>query len=129
MKEIWKDVAGYEGVYQVSNLGRVKSLDRTIPHNKYGSVRRNGKILKPFIDTYGYLKVRLCNDGTGRNEFVHRLVALAFIPNPQNKETVNHINGNKHDNTVANLEWNTQAENVKHAHRMGLIRKRKRVAS
>ena len=126
MREVWKDIAGYEGVYQVSELGRVKSLDRMVPHKKYGVVKRKGKILQPFVDTYGYLKVRLCNDGVGRNEFVHRLVASAFILNPQHKETVNHINGDKRDNTAKNLEWNTASENLKHAHRTGLISKERR---
>lgn len=125
--EVWKDIAGYEGVYQVSNHGRVKSLDRLVKHARFGLVKRKGKILKPFIDTYGYLEVRLCKDGGGVCCSVHRLVLSAFVPNPENKETVNHINENKTDNRVENLEWATQYENMHHNNLIDRIhQKRKR---
>lgn len=120
MTEIWKDVPGYEGFYQVSNLGRVKSLDRTIRHARFGSVKRKGKELRQAVDRYGYMRVGIFNGNDKKIWSVHRLVATAFIPNPENKETVNHINGNKQDNRVENLEWNTQVENLKHSYATGL---------
>ena len=106
-KEEWKDIEGFEG-YQVSNYGQVKSLN----------YRRTGKeqILKQTTNRDGYkvvfLKKKHCS--------VHRLVAQAFIPNPNKKCDVNHINGDKSDNTVFNLEWNTRQENVYHAFNNGL---------
>ena len=109
MNEIWKDVNGYEGDYQVSSLGRVKSF-------KYGKE----KILKPGKGSRGYLTVSLSKNKKGKTIKVHRLVALAFIKNPQGKRTVNHINGVKADNRLSNLEWATDSENIKHAFANGL---------
>lgn len=106
-KEIWKDIEGYEGLYQVSNLGRVKSK------------LRKGRILKP-INTKKYYSVILCKNSTTKEIYVHRLVAYAFIPNPQNKPFINHIDGNKQNNYVENLEWCTQSENCRHAYKIGL---------
>lgn len=111
MREIWKDIEGYEGLYQISNLGRVKSFKRY----------SEGKILKARKVTKGYLQVTLLKNGKGKNKKVHRLVAQAFIMNPNNCPQVNHINGNKTDNTVQNLEWVTNKENVQHAWNNGLI--------
>lgn len=107
--EIWRDVIGYEGLYQVSNFGRVKSFK----NNKI-------KILKSNVGIGGYLRVVLCKDFDKKNRFVHVLVAKAFIPNPENKRQVNHIDGNKQNNRVDNLEWNTPAENIHHAFDIGL---------
>ena len=98
--EIWKAIAGYEGIYEVSDLGRVKSL-------KYGKER----ILKPGGDTHGYLRVSLCKDGQKTPSLVHRLVSEAFIPNPNNLETVNHKDEVKTNNTVSNLEWMSIGDN------------------
>lgn len=101
--EIWKDIIGYEGRYQVSNLGRVKSLN-------YNNTNKE-KILKPKKESNGYLRVNLSKNGKAKMHSVHRLVAIAYIPNPENKETVNHKNENKEDNRVENLEWMTSYEN------------------
>jgi hypothetical protein len=116
--EIWKDIAGYEGLYQVSNLGRVKSLDRE-KSNGTGVYTLPGKI-KTGNERRGYLGIQLFKSKKFKNVYIHRLVAEAFIPNPERKETINHINGNKLDNRVENLEWVSNGENVKHAFRTGL---------
>ena len=101
MTETWKSIAGYEGLYEVSDLGRVKSL-------KYGKER----ILKPGGDTHGYLQVILCKDGHVKKFTVHRLVATAFISNPHNLETINHKDEDKTNNLVSNLEWMSLKDNI-----------------
>lgn len=118
MKEIWKDIKDYEGVYQVSNLGRVKSLSRFHNNNSGGYLSKE-RILKQNIKR-GYLTVGLCKEGKTKTYSVHRLVAIAFIVNPHNKKTVNHIDGNKTNNLVSNLEWCTYSENQQHAFNIGL---------
>jgi hypothetical protein len=128
MNLIWKDIDfidGFEGLYQVSNYGQIKSLGRIIkyPGSKYGmhnGVFRPEKILKH--KTKGYAGVTLSN---GKNKIypnIHRLVALAFIPNPLNKPCVNHIDGDKQNNCVSNLEWIDWADNVIHAYKTGLAK-------
>lgn len=117
-EEIWRDIKGYEGLYQVSNLGRVRSLQ--FVNNRYKVRTPRLKVLKPSYDKYGYLMLGLCKDGKHKNVHPHRLVAEAFIPNPENKPQVNHIDGNKINNCVNNLEWCTHGENQKHAHRIGI---------
>ena len=102
--EEWRDIKGFESLYEVSNLGRVKSL-------KFGRER----ILKPGKDARGYLQVILCKDGKVKKFYVHRLVANTFIPNPNNLETVNHINEIKTDNRVSNLEWMNNKDNVRYS--------------
>lgn len=112
-KEIWKDIIGYEGLYQVSNLGNVKSLN-------YG---RSGKVclLKLKIHTGNYFQVVLCNRKCKNKYFyVHRLVAQHFIFNSENKRCINHKDCNKQNNKVENLEWVTYKENQKHAFANGL---------
>lgn len=105
IKEIWKDIKDYEGLYQVSNLSRVKSLDRWVK-GRNGSLRIcKERILKPGTDKYGYLFVILCKNGKVKKFSVHRLVAEAFIANPHNYPCVNHKDENKQNNNVSNLEW------------------------
>lgn len=112
MKEIWKDIPGYEGLYQVSNMGRVRSLDRVLIYSNGQRHSYKGVLLKPGRGKTGYLSVCLGNHG--REAGVHRLVAEVFIPNPENKSDVNHINGDKSDNRVKNLEWVSRKENMAH---------------
>lgn len=104
MKEHWKIIEDYPN-YEVSNLGTVRNI-------------KTGCVLRPIVDDY--LRVDLCKDGKHKSKRIHRLVAEAFIPNPENKRTVNHISGDKTDNRVENLEWATHSENMKHAFRTGL---------
>lgn len=129
MREIWKDIDGYEGLYQISDLGKIKSLQRWKPnHNQTGFTGTfkllEEKILKPKVDRKGYLFVELHKNGKSKHYKVHRLVAKAFIPNPDNKPQVNHINGNKTDNKKENLEYCTNYENQKHAWLIGLQKPR-----
>lgn len=113
MEEIWKDILGYEGIYQVSNLGNVKSLDRDYIAGN-GSIRHISEhFLKQSETQKGYLNVYLFNNGKRRTIPVHRLVAEAFIPNPDNKPQVDHINGDKKLNVVSNLRWATNEENCR----------------
>ena len=122
--EIWKDIEGYEGLYQVSNLGRVKALDRYVKHWRGGLLLRKEQIKRQSNDCDGYLIVTLCKEGKIKNYRVHRLVAEAFIPNPNNYPQVNHKDENKQNNFVwvnedgtvdlekSNLEWCTNKYNV-----------------
>ena len=109
--EIWKPVVGYEGVYQVSDLGRVKRIAR-------GKGATPGRLLKPQRNRSGYLAVNLSYRGKRKSYEVHRLVALAFIDPSPGKAQVNHKNGVRTDNGVSNLEWVTRSENAKHAYRV-----------
>jgi hypothetical protein len=107
VEEIWKDIKGYEGLYQVSNLGRVKTLKL-----KFGKQRAD-TIMKPSVSVWGYGRVCLIKNKKGKNYYVHRLVAEAFIPNLENKPTVDHIDRNKLNNVVSNLRWATYKEQIK----------------
>lgn len=118
MKEIWKDIKGYEGLYKVSNKGRVKSLRRKVLNRGCWRII-GGNILRSRPTRQGYLLIALYKNSL-RNDFViHRLVAEAFIPNKKNKKEVNHINNIKYDNNVLNLEWVTPSENVQHSFKFG----------
>ncbi len=111
MEEIWKSIKNYEGLYEVSNLGRVRSLDRVTITTNGKTVPFKGKILKTIKHKNGYLKVNLNKDKKQKTHLVHRLVAEAFIPNPNNKKYIDHINTIRDDNRVDNLRWVTASEN------------------
>lgn len=111
MNEIWRDVIGYEGLYQVSNLGRVKAL----PKRGHKSL-----IMKQTIKKDGYIRIQLSKDAKSSCLYVHRLVADAFLPKTPEKSEVNHIDGNKSNNALFNLEWVTRSDNTKHALKTGL---------
>lgn len=113
--EIWVDIDDYEGLYKVSNLGRIKSLD----------FNHTGKVGILTQKDNNYLEVKLSKNKIPKYKSVHRLVAIAFIPNPLNKPQVNHISGDKTDNRISNLEWNTRSENMQHAYDIGLNKKGK----
>lgn len=123
MIEIWKDVAGYEGYYQISNLGRAKSLDRVVKRKNQPDLPLVGKILKPRTGKNGYDYVILRRDGKGKTAYIHRLVAEMFIENPCGFNVVNHKDGNKGNNTCGNLEWCNSQRNNQHAFETGLISK------
>lgn len=107
MEELWKSIEGYEGLYEVSNFGNVKSITRN-------------KVMKPGSHKFGYRYVILYKEGSNKSVLVHRLVADAFIPKISGEEDVNHIDGNKSNNCVENLEWVSKSENMKHAYQSGL---------
>lgn len=111
--EVWKDVIGYEGLYMVSNFGRVKSLS-------FNKTTGNVKLRKINIQNSGYFYLGLHKGGTAKNFLVHRLVAIAFLKNPNKYQFVNHKNGIKTDNRIANLEWCTKSYNLVHAFKNGL---------
>lgn len=118
--EVWRDVKGYEGKYQVSNYGNVKSIERKTKRNDGVLYTVLGKAKKPTKWGAGYEVVNLWKSNKQHMEYVHRLVAEAFIKNPENKPYINHIDGNKTNNNVDNLEWCTAHENADHAWRTGL---------
>jgi hypothetical protein len=118
--ENWKDVIGFEGYYQVSNLGKIKSLSRYIKHSRGSDMLLKEKILSTQVNCHGYLKVILSKHNSQKTFRVHTLVCKAFLNNPENKRDINHINGNKTDNRLINLEYNTRSENMKHCFRIGL---------
>lgn len=111
MKELWLPVLGFEDMYLVSNKGRIKSL-------------HSGKVLKPRINKYGYQQLTLYRDSKKKTKVVHRLVAIAFIDNPDTLKTVNHKDLNKLNNKISNLEWMSALDNTRHAKRLGAMKGR-----
>lgn len=109
--ETWKPVVGYEGLYEVSDQGRVRSLDRVVDRGRLGKSLRPGKILKGSIDSKRYLYVSLYKDGR-RNHRIHQLVSRAFIGIPQEGQEVRHRDGSRDNNVVENLEWGSRSENI-----------------
>lgn len=125
MKEIWKPVKGYEGLYEVSNLGRV----RTVPKKRINGTNyyiQKSLVMKPQLKSHRYYGVYLTKNKVHKNLLIHRLVAEAFIENPNQYDQVNHIDCNKLNNCVSNLEWCNQEMNLKHAYDNGLQTKRKK---
>lgn len=118
MKEIWKDITGYEGCYQVSNMGRVRNLPRYDSNNRF----RKGRILSNHRRPNGYLAVHLSKNGISKWYSVHRLVALAFIEQKEGLDIVNHIDNNPQNNNATNLEWTDYKGNMQHASRQGRMR-------
>jgi hypothetical protein len=122
MQEEWRPIKSYEGCYEVSNLGRVRSvtrkIERTDPKNisKTRLFTYKGKLIPFWINEKGYLRLTLNKDGNKSNHLVHRLVANSFLDNIENKNQVNHKNGIKSDNRVDNLEWVTNLENRLHSY-------------
>ncbi len=119
-KEIWENILNYEGFYQISNLGNVRSLDRFITINNKLSFKK-GKIMVVSENNKEYKQISLSKNNKLKTFKIHRLIALAFIPNPNNYPYVNHIDGNKKNNNIINLEWCTAQMNIKHAYDMGLM--------
>lgn len=120
-KEIWKDVVGYEGYYKVSNNGIVVRVAGKVPrHNGKGIVNVPAKKMQPLDNGKGYLRIKLTKNNKPRRVMLHRIIAEAFIPNPNKLSTVNHKNAIKKDNRIENLEWVTFKDNIAHAFSMGL---------
>lgn len=120
MDEVFKPVSGYGGAYEISNLGNVRSVTRKVIRRNGRVISIKGKDMAMRTDEKGYMRVCLNNNGKTKRVAVHRLVAMAYLPNPDNKPQINHIDGNKGNNCVWNLEWCTNGENQKHAYRTGL---------
>lgn len=124
IKEIWKSIIDFEGIYEVSNLGNVRSIDRLVKNKKGGYRKVEGKNLSLRKTTNGYMQVDLYKNGKQFTIKVHRLVAMAFIPNPNDLPVVNHKDTIRHNNYLDNLEWVTYSENNLYAYMYGNRRKK-----
>lgn len=119
--EIWTPVKDYETLYEISNKGKIRSLDKSWLNDRGGLCKKPGKILSPEL-CHGYYHIKLWKDGRFKWQQMHQLVAIAFIPNPENKPHVNHINSVRSDNRIENLEWCTPKENLVHASLAGRLK-------
>lgn len=117
---MWHDIPGYEGIYQITMSGDIRSLDRVIlcKNGRFKPIK--GRVIPPKRKANGYLFIQLYNEGASKNFYIHRLVATTFITNPSKMSDVNHKDGNKENNKVENLEWVSHSYNLKHAYDTGL---------
>ena len=113
MQEEWKNIPGYDGLYQVSNFGRIKSLSRKVKRDNH-SLLVKGRVLKQYVTNTGRLEVHLSRNGVWKHCLVHRIVAITFLKNDNSLPQINHINGNPRDNRLENLEWCSQSQNEIH---------------
>ena len=121
MEEVWKAIPDFEGLYEASSMGRIRSLDRLVTGKNGVTKRFSGRVMVLVPMNTGYVTVALSKGGRPVRYLVHRLVALTFIPNPDGLEEVNHKDGVKHHNALSNLEWMSRVRNIRHAMGMGLI--------
>jgi hypothetical protein len=124
MIEVIKEIIGYEGLYKIGDKGTVLSLDRVIVDKNGFNKTIHGRTLSHRKHPCGYRYVSLCKDGKTNNFLIHRLIAINFLPNEDNKKCINHINGNKIDNRLENIEWCSHSENNFHASRLGLCNRK-----
>ena len=120
MNNVWRDIPGYEGLYQASNDGHVKALERKSWNGKVICIRSE-RLLTPQKVAGGYYQICITPNNKQIRKYLHRLIAEAWISNPDNKPFINHKDGNKSNNSISNLEWCTRSENVKHAFATGLM--------
>lgn len=121
MSEVWKSIPGFEGLYEASTHGRIRSVDRLVTGKNGVTKPFHGRVLAPRPMNAGYLMVNLCKDGKAVNYLIHRLIATTFLPNDDDLAEVNHIDGVKSNNVLSNLEWMSRVRNIRHAMGMGLI--------
>lgn len=123
MREQWRSVVGYEGLYEVSDMGNVRGIARKVERvGRWGNVEQVSvpeRMLSKKLNSNGYLRVSLSKDNVVKQAFVHRLVALAFLDKPDGRDYIDHLNGNRRDNRVENLRWVTQGENIRFAYAAG----------
>lgn len=112
MQELWKDIIGYEGIYQVSNYGTIRALERMVNHHLGGKRKIKGKTLKPFLNTQGYYQVNLCKNGKRKPYTIHKLVMLAFVGERPADMEIRHLNSKCTDNRLCNLAYGTHSENM-----------------
>lgn len=117
--ENWLPIPEYEDLYEIDTYGNIRSLDKEVKNNNGYRIIK-GKILKPKLDKKGYYRIGLTKDNKQKFYFIHRLVALTYLPNPNNYKVINHKDGNPKNNYVVNLEWCTYSHNIQHAYNTGL---------